>query len=296
MNLKDVETFTAIAATGNLTQAAQRLNTTAMTVSRRLAQLEGVLGVRLFQRTTRAVSLTSEGEEFLPYARAMLEAEQNARMLFSADRRGAVGLLRVTSPSGFGRRHILPLLPALMDDNPHMKVELDLNDDVIDIVGQGYDIAIRIAPLKDSSLIAHRLADNPRILCAAPAYLRRHGQPATLTDLESHHCLKIASLPYWKFADGGQTINHAVEARFSCSNVEGIREMCVAGAGIAQLTALDVARELASGELVELTLREVAPQALSAWALLPTRRYVPHRVTVFLEALKGLLRAQSRGL
>ncbi|MCR3713754.1 LysR family transcriptional regulator [Citrobacter freundii] len=286
MNLRDVETFCAIAEAGNLTQAARKLNATAMTVSRRLAQLENELGVRLFQRTTRAVSLTNEGEEFLPYARAMKDAEQNVKSMFSKDNEGAYGLLRVTAPSGFGNRNILPLLPALMDANPKMKVELNLCDDVIDIVGQGYDIAIRIAPLKDSRLIAHKLADNPRILCASPHYLHRHGLPKYLKDLRSHHCLKNITLPYWMFDKEGNTINHVVDARFSCSNVESVRAMCVNGSGIAQLTRIDVSQELNKGELVELSLEDVAAQELSVWALLPTLCYLPLRATTFLNALK----------
>ncbi|HAT24339.1 MAG TPA: LysR family transcriptional regulator, partial [Pantoea septica] len=115
MDLKNVEIFCSIADTGNLTETARRVNATAMTISRRLAQLESELGVRLFQRTTRAVSLTSEGEEFLPYARLMLEAGETAKSLFNSASQGASGLLRVTAASEFGKRHLLPLLPALME-------------------------------------------------------------------------------------------------------------------------------------------------------------------------------------
>lgn len=289
MNLKEIEVFCAIVAAGNLSKAARTLGSTAMTVSRRLALLESELGVRLLQRTTRAVSLTSEGEEFLPYARAMVEAEQSAKNMFSDGATGAFGLLRVTAPSGFGRRAILPLLPELMASNPEMKIELNLSEDAVDIVAQGYDIAIRIAPLRDSRLVAHRLADNPRTLCASPAYLRRKGVPETLADLQDHACLKLGSLA-WSLLDmQGNALSFMPEARFSCSSVEGVREMCVAGAGIAQLTALDVREEIARGELVALTLNDTAMPELAVWALLPTRRYTPRRVTTFLTALKQSL-------
>lgn len=294
MNLRDIEIFCAIAETGNLSQAARRLSVTAMTVSRCLARLEKALGVRLFQRTTRAVALTQEGEEFLPYARAMTDAELTAKNMFSADAQGAYGLLRITAPSGFGRRTILPLLPGLMAENPKLQTELDLSDDEVDIVGQGYDVAIRIAPLKDSQLIAHKLADNPRILCASADYLRQYGQPHTLADLHAHQCLKITTVPYWRFVKEGRLLNQTVEARFSCSNVEGVRSMCLAGAGIAQLTALDVDEELSTGALVALTLQDADPQALAVWALLPTRRFVPRRTTVFLAALKASLQQNPR--
>ncbi|MEZ0582019.1 MULTISPECIES: LysR family transcriptional regulator [Erwinia] len=289
MNLKDVEVFCAIVAVGNLTRAARTLGSTAMTVSRRLALLESELGVRLLQRTTRAVSLTSEGEEFLPYARAMVEAEQTAKNMFSAGATGAFGLLRVTAPSGFGRRNVLPLLPELMAANPQMKVELNLSEDAVDIVAQGYDIAIRIAPLRDSRLVAHRLADNPRVLCASPAYLQRNGTPKLLADLKNHACLRLSALPWWLFENQGGAVSYTPDARFSCSSVEGVREMCVAGAGIAQLTALDIREEAARGELVPLMLEDMAMPALAVWALLPTRRYTPRRVTAFLAVLKQSL-------
>ncbi|MEI2264623.1 LysR family transcriptional regulator [Erwinia sp. CGal63] len=293
MNLKDVEVFCAIVTAGNLSKAARALGSTAMTISRRLAQLESELGVRLLQRTTRAVSLTSEGEEFLPYARAMVEAEQTAKNMFSGDATGAFGLLRVTAPSGFGRRTVLPLLPELMTANPQLKIELNLNEDAVDIVAQGYDVAIRIAPLKDSRLVARRLADNPRVLCASPAYLQQKGVPESLADLKNHDALRLSALP-WSLVDSqGDAVSYAPEARFYCSSVEGVREMCVAGAGIAQLTALDIHDEIARGELVALTLNDVAMPALAVWALLPTRRYTPRRVTAFLAALEHALRAPT---
>lgn len=293
MDLKNVEIFCSIADTGNLTETARRRNATAMTISRRLAQLESDLGVRLFQRTTRAVALTSEGEAFLPYARMMLEAEESAKSLFNGETQGASGILRVTSASEFGKRYLLPLLPALMEANPALRVELNLSDSLVDIVGQGYDMALRLAPLKDSTLIAHRLADNPRILCAAPGYLARFGQPASLNDLAQHRCLKISGVAHWMFEQQGQVVNCPVSGRFSCSSVEGVRDMCVAGIGIAQLTLLDIRDELRSGELVEISLADAARHALAVWALLPTRCYMPYRVTLLLQALKEALRDGS---
>lgn len=289
MNLRDVELFTVLAETCNLSQAARRLGISAMSVSRHLAQLEKDLGARLFQRTTRAVSLTSEGEEFLPYARTMIEAEQGARIMFSEDAAGASGLLKITAPSGIGRRYILPLLPELMERNPKMKIDLNLSDDVVDIVGQGYDVAIRVAPLRDSNLIAHRLSSNPRVLCASPAYLSQYEIPTTLAELANHPCLRTAMVSQWTFVKDGNILSHPFEPRFICNNVEGVRTMCKAGAGLAQLTKADVQSELASGKLVEIHLKDADPHMLAIWALFPTKRYLPCRVTVFLEALRAAL-------
>lgn len=223
MNSKDVEVFLMVTHTRSLTQAARRLNTTPMTVSRRLASLEEDLGVRLLHRTTRAIALTDEGEEFLPYAKTLTETEQSARNLFSPDKQGATGQLRITAPSGFGRRTIIPLLPALMAENPELKIDFQLSDNVTDIVGLGYDVAIRIAPLRDSRLVAQRLADNPRVLCASPNYLTHFGTPQLLADLHQHNCLRLSGVPQWSFMVDDHISSVSVEGRFSGSNVEGVR-------------------------------------------------------------------------
>lgn len=289
MNLQDVSLFLVITETHSLTQAAKRQGMSAMAVSRRLASLEQELGTRLLQRTTRSVSLTQEGMEFLPYARALIEAETGARALFSSSTQGAVGLLRITAPSGFGRRNILPLVSELLADNPKLSIDLQFSEDVIDIVGKGFDVAIRIAPLKDSTLIARKLADNPRIVCASPAYLRANGMPHTVEDLLKHHCLRLSSVPQWMFEQDGDVLRIGVDGRFSSDNVEGIRELCVQGLGLAQLTRWDVMEELHKGTLVEIHFSDANPQALAVWALLPTTRYLPLRVSIFMDKLKTSL-------
>ncbi|MBP2198953.1 LysR family transcriptional regulator [Pantoea cypripedii] len=286
MNLNDIESFLMVSQTRSLTKAAERLGVTAMTVSRRLASLEDELGKRLLHRTTRAVALTDEGEEFLPYAKSLAEAERNARNLFSPDRPGVSGQLRVTAPTGFGRRNIIPLIPALMADNPDLKIELQLSDSITDLVGLGFDIAIRIAPLRDSRLVAHRLSDNPRVLCASPGYLLQSGNPIRLSDLHQHNCLRLSGVLQWSFIVDGHTSSITVDGRFSASNVESVRALCIEGCGIAQLSLWDVKEELLAGKLVAIELEDAKPQMLAVWALFPTTRHLPARVTVFLDRLK----------
>jgi len=289
MNLQNVSLFLVITETRSLTQAAKRQNISAMAVSRRLASLEHELGVRLVQRTTRSVSLTQEGMEFLPYARALIDAETGAKSLFSPSTQGAAGLLRITAPSGFGRRNILPLVPELLADNPKLNIDLQLSEDVVDIVGRGIDVAIRIAPLKDSTLIARKITDNPRVICASPAYLNSKDTPRLVEDLTTHHCLRLSSVPQWIFERDGEIIRVSVEGRFTSDNVEGVRELCVQGLGIAQLTHWDVRKEIQEGALVEIALADAEPQALSIWAVLPSTRYLPLRVSAFIEKLKSSL-------
>jgi len=289
MNLQDVYLFLIISETLSLTQAARRLDISPMAVSRRLAALEQELGVRLLQRTTRSVSLTPEGAEFLPYARSMIETQESARALFSPDVKGAAGLLRITAPSGFGRRNILPLIPEMLSDNPELRIDLQLNEDVVDIVGRGIDVAIRIAPLRDSSLIARKIIDNPRVVCASPAYLSKKGSPRVLSELSAHDCLRLTNVLQWTFEANGQSTSISVDGRFSSSNVEGIRELCIKGVGITQLTLIDVKKEINEGSLIEINFDDVQPQNLSVWALLPTTRHLPFRVTMFIDKLKNSL-------
>jgi len=295
MNLQDVSLFLVITETGSLTQAAKRQGISAMAVSRRLASLEQELGTRLLQRTTRSVSLTQEGTEFLPYARALIDAEAGARALFSPSTRGAAGLLRITAPSGFGRRNILPFVSELLADNPELSIDLQLSEDVVDIVGRGIDVAIRIAPLKDSTLIARKIVDNPRVLCASPGYLQANEKPQFTGDLMKHHCLRLSSVPQWLFERDGEVIRVGVDGRFISDNVEGVRELCVQGLGIAQLTRWDVMKEIRDGALVEIELSDARPQALSVWAVLPTTRYLPLRVSTFIDKLKSSLNDGAGG-
>lgn len=287
MNINDLHLFLAATESGSLAQAARRLNITPMAASRRLAALEQELGRRLIQRTTRSLSLTQEGAEFIPYARTITEAEESAKALFLPEATGAGGLLRITAPSGLGRRHILPLIPDLLSANPEMRIDLQLSDEVVDIVGSGIDIAVRVAPLRDSTLIARKIADNPRVLCASPHYLARCGTPQSVSDLAHHNCLRLSSVLQWSFEKQGEIESVSVEGRFSASNVDGIRALCVQGLGLAQLAWWDVKDEIAQGLLQEVVLAGVSPQRLSIWGVLPTVRYLPRRVTLFIAALKA---------
>ncbi|MGE8498069.1 MAG: LysR family transcriptional regulator [Pseudomonas sp.] len=289
MQISDVEVFRAIAASGSLSGAARRLGLTPMTVSRRLASLERELGVRLVHRTTRSVSLTAEGEVFLPYAQRMLDAEEAARVILRSNTGSASGLLKVTAPTVFGQAVIMPLIPALLADNPGLQVDLTLSDSVIDIVGLGLDVAIRIATLRDSALVARPLADNPRVVCASPDYLARRGMPTVLDDLRGHACIALHGMPYWPFVRQGESVSVRAQAAFSANSVEAVRTACRQGLGLAMLTYWDIREELLDGRLVQVELADVTPERLAISAVLPTRQQVPHRVRVFLERLEAAL-------
>lgn len=183
----------------------------------------------------------------------------------------------------------MPLISELLADNPELSIDLQLSEDVVDIVGRGIDVAIRIAPLKDSTLIARKIADSPRVICASPDYLKVNGMPTSVEDLKKHHCLRLSSVPQWIFERGGDVFRVRVEGRFISDNVEGVRELCAQGLGLAQLTRWDVMKEIRKGTLVEIELSDARPQDLSVWAVLPTTRYLPLRVSTFIDKLKSSL-------
>jgi len=286
MLLLDIRTFLAVASAGSLSAAARQLNVAPMQVSRRMAGLEENLGVRLFHRTTRSLTLTAEGEAFVPYARAMVDAETGARAELSPLPGTASGVLRVTAPSGFGQSVVLPMLPRLLTSNPDLRIDLDLSDSQVDIVGQGLDLALRIAPLGDSELVAKKIAPNPRLICAAPAYLKQYGRPATVSELDGHSCISLRSVRRWPIIVDGVLIRTSVEAHITTTSVEAARTAAVQGLGIVMLSYWDVFRHLADKSLVRVHLENASMEQLSVWAIMPSRRYVPNRVSVFLGALE----------
>lgn len=281
--------FLAVASAGSLSAAARQLDVVPMQVSRRIASLEEDLGVRLFHRTTRSLTLTAEGEAFVAYARAMVEAEAGARAELSPLPKTASGVLRITAPSGFGQSVVLPMIPQLLAANPDLRIDLDLSDRQVDIVGQGLDLALRIAPLEDSELVAKKLGPNPRLICASPDYVKKHGQPATVSELDDHACIKLSAVSRWPLVVDGELIRRRVEAQFTTTSVEAARTAAVQGLGLTMLTYWDVFRQLADKSLVQLHLQDASMEKLSIWAVIPSRRYVPNRVNIFLSALQSEL-------
>lgn len=289
MDLSDVALFRAIVATGSLSAAGRQEGLSPMAVSRRLATLERELGVRLIHRTTRSVALTADGETFLPLAQTMLEAREAAAVAFSEQHEGLSGVLRVTAPHRIGRALVVPLVVRLMAENPRLHVDLSFSDGIVDIVAAGIDVAIRVATLQASELIAVQVADNPRILCAAPAYLAAHGCPGRVADLDMHACLTLHAMDAWTFSQGKQAVAKRIRGRLSASSVDTVHSACIAGAGLALLTYWDVSQDLADGTLRAIALDDAKPEQLAIWAVLPTRQHMPARVRRFIDGLKSSL-------
>jgi DNA-binding transcriptional LysR family regulator len=287
MDLDDVALFRAIAAAGSLSAAARQMDTTTMSVSRRLAGLEAELGARLFHRTTRSLSLTPEGEAFLPHAVALIHARDSAIDSVSSGASGLTGVLKITAPHVIGHAVVVPVVAALIADNPALRVDLTLSDSFVDIATAGLDVAVRVADMKPSDMIATRVADNPFTLIASPGYVARFGQPAQSADLMSHRCIKLHAMESWPFTLRGNAHRVRISGPLSASTVDAVRAACIAGVGIAMLTYWDVHEQIARGELQRVVLTDVEPLKVGVWAVFPTRNQVPARVRAFIDALRN---------
>ena len=191
--LKQLESFVSVATRGSLTAAANAEGVAPAIIGRRLDALEERLGVKLLLRTTRRITLTHEGSAFLEDCQRLLSDLANAEASVSAGGVKASGHLRITAPAGFGRRHVAPLIPKFYELHPEVTISLNLSDRVVDIAGEGFDCAVRVGDMPDSSLVSVRMADNRRLCVATPTYLARHGTPQTPAELSRFHCLTLSS-------------------------------------------------------------------------------------------------------
>lgn len=290
MELANLEVFVEAVGQGNLSAAGRRLGLTPVAASRRLAALEGDLGVRLVHRTTRSLSLTPEGEAFLPHAEAILGHAAEGRAAVTPGEVGATGVLRITASVPFGRKVVTPMLARFLDSHPHLRAELRLSDAVLDVAAEGIDVALRIGQLRDNRLIGKRLADNPRALYAAPGYLARAGTPETMADLRAHQCLTVAGTTHWTFAQRDRPARQPVSGRFTADSIDALHRASVEGMGIVMLSRWNVAPDLDAGRLVEISLADASVPDQGIWGVMPTSRQVPAKVRLFLDAFAVHLR------
>ncbi len=283
--LKQIETFVSVANRGSLSAAAAAEGVAAGVVSRRLDALEARLGVKLLLRTTRRLSLTFEGSAYLEDCQRILRELGDAEAAVSLGGARARGHLRLSAPAGFGRRHVAPLLMPFLDANPEVSVDLDLSDRIVDLVNEGVDCAIRIGELSDSSLVSVRLADNPRLVVASPAYLERCGVPRALADLARHDCLSLGQQRGWLFRQGEETVSIKVSGRLECNDGAVLHEWALAGRGLAWRSMWEVKDELRRGALVAV-LQEFAAPPTGIHAVFPQRKYLPLRVRLLVDLLR----------
>ena len=286
---KQIETFAAVAARGSLSAAAQAEGVARAIIGRRIDALEERLGVKLMIRTTRRTTLTFEGAAFLEDCQHILNEMHRAEASVSTGGVKASGHLRISAPAGFGRRHVAPLLPAFLAAHPDVTASLDLSDRVVDLVNEGFDCAVRLGALVDSSLVSLKLGENRRVCVASPDYLARSGVPKVLEDLARHRCLVLGSNANqqrgWTFSTDGEVASMKVSGTLECSDGAVLHEWCVAGHGLAWRSWWEVGRDVAAGRLVTVLDAFAAPPII-IHAVFPQRRHLPLRVRLFLETLK----------
>lgn len=285
LDLADLAILIEAVQQGSLSAAGRRLGLTPLVASRRLAALEAEVGARLVHRTTRSLSLTPEGEAFLPHAEAILAHAEDGRAAVVGETEGATGLLRIAASVPFGRKILTPMLVQFLSEHPQVRVELLLNNAVVDIAAQGVDVAIRFGELRDSTLVARRLSGNRRGLYASPTYLARHLAPTTVADLRNHECLSGQAARQWTFERTGRTVRQAVNGRFAADSLEALHEASIRGLGIVRISEWNVREDVSAGRLVEIALGDGAVPDQGIWAVMPTRRLIPRKVHLFLEAL-----------
>jgi DNA-binding transcriptional LysR family regulator len=285
-DLNELKTFRAILAEGSLSAAARRLGVTLAVVSKRLASLEARVGVRLIQRNTRSLSSTEEGARLLIDVERALDAFAAAEERLMGGREEPVGTLRINAPVSFGRRCVAPVLGVLASRHPRLSVSLQLDDRLVDLVGEGFDVAIRIGALNDSSAMMRKLVDNHRILVAAPAYLDRAGRPQTPEEATSHEFLRYgaASEPWQLKGPNGRIGKIAAAARLRVDSGDTLHDWALAGLGIALKSEVDVAQDIGTGRL-ERVLPEWDGGPAPIVALYPSADYLPLKTRVLIDEL-----------
>lgn len=287
--IADFQLFLRVLDLGSISAAARSLDLSVAVASQRLKRLEHALGVKLLHRSTRQLRATPEGIALAEQGRALIDDLEALTSSLRKAAREVTGTLRVTVPAAFGRQYISPLLPEFLSRHPALRVSIDMNDTMRDMVGEGFDLAIRIGRLEDSSLIARRLTTNRRLLCASPAYLERRGVPKTPEDLRKHDCLLMLGpkgpRDHWVLTSkSGVETSVRVHGRLESNMGAAIRDAVLAGLGISLHSAWHVCDDLRAGRL-RVVLPEYSLPESAIYAVMPPRRLMLPRVRVFIEFL-----------
>ncbi|RMQ45542.1 Transcriptional regulator [Pseudomonas cichorii] len=284
----DLSFFYLLANQGSLAATARELGITPPAVSKRLSALEARFGVRLVNRTTRSMSLTTEGELYFSHAARILTQIDEVEQLVSSSRATPKGLIRVNASLGFGRRHIGPALAAFFSRYPEVEIQLEISDHPLDLATHGFDLGIRFGTLPDAAFHARKIASNRRLLCASPLYLERHGVPQRLSDLQQHNCifLRQNETPHgvWSFTNGGKTQNIKVRGALGCNDGEVALNWALEGYGILLRAEWDIARYVRSGRL-RLVLEDQTPTRADVYAVYPQQLHLSARVRSLIDFL-----------
>ena len=291
----EMRAFVAVIDAGSFVRAADALDLSKTAVSRLVSDLEARLGTRLLHRTTRRLSLTPEGEVFLERSRSLLEGVESAEAELSTRAGEAVGQLRVNVPVTFGLLHLAPLWPAFMALHPRVVLDITLSDRLVDLVDEGYDLAVRIAQLQTSSLVSRQLTSTRLVLCASPDYLRRHGTPAQPSDIAQHSVISytlLATGDQWAFQGPQGPVSVKVSPRMRTNSGDTCCAAALQHQGIVLQPTFLVGPHLASGALVEI-LPAYRSLDLGVHAIYPTRKHLTPKVRALIDFLVDAFRMRA---
>jgi DNA-binding transcriptional LysR family regulator len=290
-SLGDIEIFAEVVEAGSMTAAAQRLGLAVPVISKRIQRLEAKLGVRLFERSTRRIVLTEAGEGFHNRVGRILAAFEEALGFASEVSTSLTGTLRVLAPTSFGRMHLAPHLPKFLEAHPSLELDLELDDRDVDIATGGFHLALRLGQLADSPLIAKKLAPVRQVLCAAPTYLARFGDPRSMQELRAHNLL--SSEPEWSLHGPNSRATIPVRGRLRTTSDEAIREAVINGAGIGLLPTWNIYPDLSDGRL-RVVLPDYEREGCGAvFAVYTSRDLMPRKARTFLEFLAKIYGVRS---
>ena len=285
--LSSMEVFARVAEAGSFTKAAGQLGISTSAASKHVIALENRLGARLLNRTTRRLSLTEVGASYYEWcariAQDVAEAESTVTRLHSEPR----GRIKLNAPMSFGIRHLATAMPEVLALYPELTLDMNLNDRFVDLIEEGYDVAVRIGELRDSSLVARRLAPARMIVCGAPAYFERHGVPETPADLADHNCLGyslLAAPGEWHFTGPGRAQTVRTSGSFHANNGDALRAAALAGLGVVVQPTFIVGDDVARGAL-QRVLANYTPRESTIHAVFPHNRHLSAKVRVFVDFL-----------
>ncbi|MFS1425202.1 LysR substrate-binding domain-containing protein [Shewanella sp. 10N.286.48.B5] len=279
--------FVAVAETDSFTAAGKRLAISTAQVSRQISQIENRLSTKLFYRTTRKVSLTEEGHIFYRHCRQVIDGLEEAERAISSLQNKPQGLIKLTAPVTYGESFVMPIVTDYMQQHPDVEVICELTNRQLDLVEGGYDLAIRLGRLPDSSMMAKRLTSREQFVCAAPDYINRFGAPYSLSELAQHNCL-IGSQPHWHFNEQGQARSIKVQGNLQCSSGISLLNAAIKGLGIVQLPGYYVADAIKEGKL-SVILESYKQQQEGIWALYPHNRHLSPKVRLLVDKLAAEL-------
>ncbi|MEK0158618.1 LysR substrate-binding domain-containing protein [Pseudoalteromonas piscicida] len=280
-----IDEFVAVASNGSFSSAAAQLNTSVAQISRRVKMLEERLNIQLLTRTTRKLALTQEGEVFLSHAKHLQHGLDDATAAIRQRDRQPTGKLKLTAPVMYGESYVMPAVVDYMRLYPKVEIEMHLTNNQVDLLDKGFDLAIRLGKLQDSSLRAKRLTTRKTMVCGANTYLNQFGQPHTLSELSNHKCL-IGNSSEWRFVEHGKTRQIKVSGSLRCNSGWGLLEAAKQGLGLVQLPHYYVQEALDSGELTEV-LTNFRPEEEGVWALYPPRQFVATSLRLLLDHLSA---------